>query len=123
MNYYHRTIMESPKKVSVLRRVIGGTDELDLQHRFVNSVSFFGVVLGLLAVIINFLAGLGWLINTITLAGAMTSGALYYLSRFKNMYQQVVWPLIATLLMVLDATWFINAGIERVQWHTLFCLV
>jgi len=105
--------------------LIGGSKkEFVLEHRIFNTSSFLITVFALIASTLNWIIDLD--INTIWpgYAGAVASGIIYYLARFKNYFSDaLVFCYVVLTMIILGGIYFYNAGSEGTIIYLLIMLL
>lgn len=96
---------------TIADRIIGTYPEkLAIEHRFFIAASFFGLLLSLLALLLNTFL-LGDLVLVITTSTALVFYALtYYRLRQGDNYKPYLWPVVIVSMGFLSFLWFKNGG-------------
>ncbi|MBU2700481.1 diguanylate cyclase (GGDEF)-like protein [Sporomusaceae bacterium BoRhaA] len=95
-----------------LHKLIGEESQFSREHRILNIVLFFGVIIAIWSAITNYLLGLDLLlVLTCLISGAVLSG-LHYLSVVKKQYRFCISTLIISSFIIIPAAWIFNGGIS-----------
>ncbi len=94
----------------VINFLLGDSHKLSLEQRIFNTLSLLCSVFGVLSVIQNLILKLPSMTVILAAAGMILLTTYYLLSRFKNIFKPLVWPLIMTSTLLIGAIWFFNGG-------------
>jgi len=95
-----------------LERYIGKKDEFSFEHRMLNIVLVFAIIIAFATIGFNYLLDMGVLITGISVISGIVLGILYYISIIKKMYRTSVGFLtFIFIFMITPAMWISNGGI------------
>lgn len=96
------------KKINAL---IGDESKLSLEHRILNVILIFGIIMFFTGGIINIILGLGAILVAATLLGGTLFVFLYYLSAIKKKYTVTVFLGLSVIIFILTPIlWIYNGG-------------
>lgn len=90
--------------------LLGDREKISLEHRIFNTLSFLCMIFGILSVIQNLLLRLHFMTVVLSGLGMLLLTTYYLVSRFRNIFRPLVWPLIMTSTLLIAAIWFFNGG-------------
>lgn len=90
--------------------ISGEGHSLSLEHRIFNSSSFLICILAILATAINLVLGIHGTLTIVTLVLSLIFVVIYYLSRFKQLFEYLHLPFVILIYSVAIITWLLNAG-------------
>lgn len=102
---------------------IGSKDEFSLQHRYFNSVILLTTTLILLALMIEQIISINAYTSLIFVFSVILFSFIYFLSRIKKAFKQLIWPFIVLSLWLLHLPYGlpIMASMEPLFIFTLRC--
>lgn len=86
--------------------------QVPFDHNLFNLVLFLGVMIGLSSIPVNIIAGVNLLTHLVNLIVLLIYGAMYYYSRFRNMYEPLIVPLVIVTIIFLDVLWLTAGGMD-----------
>lgn len=98
---------------NILTFITGSKKAFGLEHRIFNLASFFITAYAALAVVINYLIGLSWHNILLAAIGTFVSGALFYISRFRNHFSLgLIFGYVLATVTIIGSMFFFNNGIN-----------
>lgn len=108
MNLPFNTFIKNITKFSVS----GPYKDFSLEHRLFNIVCAFSTLACLFTFVTNALIGIAWQMHIVVFLLLCFFSYLYYLSRFRKLYQSLVVSYHIVIVIALTVIWFLNGGIE-----------
>lgn len=71
----------------------------------------------------NIILGISGGLNVLLISGMSTSAGTFYLIRYKNKAQQVKFPYLGIMLILMCAAWFLNSGLNGPILYLFFCMM
>jgi len=94
-----------------INALIGDESKLSLEHRILNVILIFGIIMFFTGAIINIILGLGAILAAATLSGGTLFVFLYYLSAIKKQYTATVFLGLSVIIFILTPIlWIYNGG-------------
>lgn len=88
------------------------SDNVDFRKRLINMVLLIGLFIGFTSVFVNFIADMAIEVHIANLAVLVVYAVMYYQTRFKQRYDQMVLPIVLFTLVILDELWFSAGGLD-----------
>ncbi len=98
------------KLVSLVVLLIGDFKKNSLEHRLFNSITLVNGILNILGSFGTFYLPNFIFLFLLNFGTGIIFLILYYLSRVKNIYYILYWPLNLTIVIFLSVNWFTNGG-------------
>jgi len=95
-----------------LHKLIGDETQFSIEHRLLNIVLIFGLILAVWSGITNYLLDLDSLLVLTCIVSAVIMAALYYVSAVQKEYTIVVFLLISAIFIIAPVSWILNGGIS-----------
>lgn len=92
-----------------LETFIGKKADFSFEHRILNTVLVFGIIISIITIAINCLLSLGPVIIGISITCSVIMGLLYYLSIIKKKYWVAI-VFVIFLFILTPVIWFSNGG-------------
>lgn len=106
----HRKV---PPTVSInLNKIIGDEAHFSLEHRILNIILLFGLLLSIWSAITNYLLDLHFLLVLTCIVSGAVMACLYYLSAVKKLYTVAISILIISGFTITPVAWILNGGIS-----------
>lgn len=96
--------------MNILSHLIGDPKVTSLEHRIFNTISLINGSLNILAIGSVIYLGNPIIVFWSNLISGLIMLGMYFLSRFKGIYQNMYWPFNLTTLCYLTSLWFFNSG-------------
>ncbi len=90
----------------------GDYELFSLEHRIFNVFCFYSFIASFCAFLSNLALGLGWQIQTISIACGFILFIFFYIARFKRKFKHLIVPYNVILVLFLSSIWFFNGGIN-----------
>jgi class 3 adenylate cyclase len=121
---YFRVLIMHLKLYSSLaaksRKIIGNTDDYNLEERLFIATCFAGILVAILGAIIDFLFVKGLLPTIFPIIVGIIFSFFYYQARFKRIINNLIYPLIILCVITISVLWFINGGIDSANSYLFF---
>lgn len=94
-----------------LDKYIGNKMEYAFEHRLLNTILIYGILISAGTILVNYLLELGWLLIGLSGGSCMFFGMLYYLSMKCKVYRAVAILLIGVIFVITPIMWIANGGL------------
>jgi diguanylate cyclase (GGDEF)-like protein len=98
--------------VSKLHNFIGDEQSFSMEHRLLNIILIFGLLLSIWSALTNYWLNLDSRLIWTCIGSAVLMAGLYYLSLIKRIYTFTVTVLILAVLIIIPAAWITNGGVS-----------
>ncbi len=92
-------------------KYIGNKTEFSFEHRLLNTILTYGIVITAGTIAVNFFLGMGLLVTGISAGNCLVLAMLYCLSMKRKMYRTVAALLVGFIFVVTPVMWLSNGGL------------
>lgn len=100
------------KVIKTLGRLIGRESEYSVEHRMLNIVLLFGMLLSSWSALANYLLGLAPLLVLTCVLSTVFFACIYYLSKVRRRYAASIGVLLMVIAVITPILWMLNGGVS-----------